>query len=203
LLILDEPTNFLDLASVDSLISACNKYKGALLLVSHNRDFLKKCATSFLSIVPGHFLQFSDLKSAENATYTFIAEMEEGNTSAAKSALANNPGGGSVHAAQVNGGKAEQKKSADGVLSISSSTAAKPVKKAAAPAVVTYTVNEKVQALWTDGKWYAGVVKKVADAKGNYSVLYTAYGNTALLTPAQIKKAEVKPAAAAAAPAKK
>jgi len=42
LLILDEPTNFLDLESVDSLIAACNKYAGALLLVSHNRDFLKK-----------------------------------------------------------------------------------------------------------------------------------------------------------------
>ena len=41
LLILDEPTNFLDLESVDSLIAACNKYAGALLLVSHNRDFLK------------------------------------------------------------------------------------------------------------------------------------------------------------------
>jgi ATPase subunit of ABC transporter with duplicated ATPase domains len=197
LLILDEPTNFLDLASVDSLISACNKYKGALLLVSHNRDFLKKCATSFLSIVPGHFLSFNDLKSAENATYTFIAEMEEGNSSAAKSALANNPGGGSVHAAQVNGGKVEQKKASDGVLSISSSGASKPAAKKVAAPVVTYTVNEKVQALWTDGKWYAGVVKKVADAKGNYAVLYTAYGNTALLTPAQIKKAEA-PAAAAA-----
>ena len=42
LLILDEPTNFLDLESVDSLIAACNKYAGALLLVSHNRDFLRK-----------------------------------------------------------------------------------------------------------------------------------------------------------------
>jgi len=203
LLILDEPTNFLDLASVDSLISACNKYKGALLLVSHNRDFLKKCATSFLSVVPGQFLFFNDLKTAENSTYSFIAEMEEGNSSAAKSALANNPGGGSVHAAQVNGGKAPEKKG-DGekVLSIGGSSAAKPaVKKAVAPAV-TYTVNEKVQALWTDGKWYAGVVKKDKDAKGLYAVLYTAYGNTGLLKPEQMKKAEAAPAKAAPAPKK-
>ena len=78
LLILDEPTNFLDLESVDSLISACNKYKGALLLVSHNRDFLRKCAKEYLSIVPGQFALFPDLKQAERATYTFIAEMEEG-----------------------------------------------------------------------------------------------------------------------------
>jgi ATPase subunit of ABC transporter with duplicated ATPase domains len=72
LLILDEPTNFLDLESVDSLIMACNKYKGALLLVSHNRDFLKKCAKTFLSVVPGQFLLFNDLKTAEGATYSFI-----------------------------------------------------------------------------------------------------------------------------------
>jgi ATPase subunit of ABC transporter with duplicated ATPase domains len=72
LLILDEPTNFLDLESVDSLISACNKYKGALLLVSHNRDFLRKCARQYLSVVPGAFQLFNNMKQAEQATYTFI-----------------------------------------------------------------------------------------------------------------------------------
>ena len=41
--------------SVDSLISATNKYPGALLLVSHNRDFLRKCAKQYLSVVPGKF----------------------------------------------------------------------------------------------------------------------------------------------------
>jgi ATPase subunit of ABC transporter with duplicated ATPase domains len=202
LLILDEPTNFLDLASVDSLIAACNKYKGALLLVSHNRDFLKKCATSYLSVVPGHFDFYTELKAAEQGTYSFIAEMEEGNSGAGKSALANNPGGGSVHASQVAGGAIEKKDNGgDKVLSISSSSAAKPAAKKVAAPVVTYAVNEKIQALWTDGKWYAGVVKKAADAKGNYSVLYTAYGNTALLAPASIKKAEAAPAKAAPAAA--
>jgi len=100
LLILDEPTNFLDLESVDSLINACNKYKGALLLVSHNRDFLKKCAKQFLSIVPGRFEIYDDLKTAEKSTYTFIQEMESGQKISAKTAIMENPGGGSIHSSQ-------------------------------------------------------------------------------------------------------
>jgi ABC-type Mn2+/Zn2+ transport system ATPase subunit len=101
LLILDEPTNFLDLESVDALISACNKYKGALLLVSHNRDFLRKCATHYLSIVPGKFDLFDNMKKAEQSTYTFIAEMEEGVKGVGRDALANNPGGAAIHSRQV------------------------------------------------------------------------------------------------------
>jgi len=78
LLIMDEPTNFLDLVSVDSLIAATRKYKGALLLVSHNRYFLNKCAKEFLSIVPGQFNIYPELGKCEKATYTFIAELEAG-----------------------------------------------------------------------------------------------------------------------------
>lgn len=89
LLIMDEPTNFLDLASIDSLISATNKYKGALLLVSHNRGFLLKCATQFLSIVPGQFLLFNDLKSCEQSTYTFIADLEAGGAVSARDLVQN------------------------------------------------------------------------------------------------------------------
>jgi len=92
LLIMDEPTNFLDLESVDSLIAATNKYTGALLLVSHNRGFLKKCARQYLSVVPGAFNVYDDLKTCERATYSFIAELEDSEGGAGKigaSALAN------------------------------------------------------------------------------------------------------------------
>jgi ATP-binding cassette subfamily F protein 3 len=78
LLIMDEPTNFLDIETVDALISATNKYDGALLLVSHSRQFLNRCATSYLSIVPGKFNVFRTLSECEQSTYTFIAEMEAG-----------------------------------------------------------------------------------------------------------------------------
>lgn len=40
LLILDEPSNNLDLKSLEELTSALNQYKGALLIVSHDKQFL-------------------------------------------------------------------------------------------------------------------------------------------------------------------
>jgi ATPase subunit of ABC transporter with duplicated ATPase domains len=40
LLILDEPSNNLDLKSLEELTSAINQYNGALLIVSHDKQFL-------------------------------------------------------------------------------------------------------------------------------------------------------------------
>jgi len=204
LLILDEPTNFLDLESVDSLIAACNKYAGALLLVSHNRDFLRKCAKSYLSVVPGKFLLFDNIKDAERATYTFIAEMEEGGSVSAQDLVKKNAGGASVHASQdlrEKSDKAEDK-AEDGikVLSISgSSPAPMPAKKAAPAAGPAFAVGEKVQALWTDGKWYGAVIKKVIP-ETKYQITYTEYGNTVNIEAKSIRKIVV-PAAGAPAPA--
>ncbi len=48
LLVLDEPTNDLDLETLDLLEELLGDYEGTILLVSHDRDFLDRCCTSVL-----------------------------------------------------------------------------------------------------------------------------------------------------------
>jgi ABC-type molybdenum transport system ATPase subunit/photorepair protein PhrA len=183
LLILDEPTNFLDLESVDSLISACNKYKGALLLVSHNRDFLKKCAKQYLSVVPGSFKIYDNIKEAEQGTYSFIAEMEDGGTGSGADALRQTPGGGAVGTGPMKSVSTIE----NGVktMTIGSGPMTMPT---AAPKALTFVKDEKCQALWTDGKFYTAQVLKVDGQK--YTIKYLEYGNTAIVQAKQMKKAE-------------
>ncbi len=47
-LVLDEPTNDLDMDTLDLLQDALESYKGTILIVSHDRDFLDNTATSLL-----------------------------------------------------------------------------------------------------------------------------------------------------------
>ncbi|MCP1231672.1 ABC-F family ATP-binding cassette domain-containing protein [Acetobacter indonesiensis] len=49
LLVLDEPTNDLDLETLDLLQEMLASYQGTVLLVSHDRDFLDRVATSVLA----------------------------------------------------------------------------------------------------------------------------------------------------------
>jgi energy-coupling factor transporter ATP-binding protein EcfA2 len=109
LLIMDEPTNFLDLDSVDSLILAANKFAdagGALITVTHNRDFLKRTSNTFLSITPGAFLEYESVKDAKRATYSFIAALERGEEVDHKTAIQDNRGGGAIHTEEYLAAKA-------------------------------------------------------------------------------------------------
>ena len=47
-LVLDEPTNDLDMDTLDLLQEVLDEYEGTILLVSHDRDFLNKITTSML-----------------------------------------------------------------------------------------------------------------------------------------------------------
>jgi len=177
LLIMDEPTNFLDLESVDSLISAANKFPGALLVVTHSRQFLRKCAKSFLSVTPGQFLEFPDMKEAENATYTFIQELESG-VKIDTSAMA--AGGGSLHS------KAAAPKAAEAAVTIHCA----PPK---------FAVGDQVEALWTDKKFYpASIAAIVSTGPVKYSVFYPSFDKKANVPEAGVRVAPLSAAKQAA-----
>ena len=49
-LIMDEPTNHLDMESIESLNTALEKFKGTLVFVSHDREFVSSLATRIVEI---------------------------------------------------------------------------------------------------------------------------------------------------------
>ncbi len=58
-LIMDEPTNHLDMSSVEALESALDKYKGTLLMISHDRYFLDKLVHRVAEVKDGHLEEFT------------------------------------------------------------------------------------------------------------------------------------------------
>ena len=49
-LVLDEPTNFLDIEAVEALESLLQEYEGTVIFVTHDRRFVQKLATRILEI---------------------------------------------------------------------------------------------------------------------------------------------------------
>ena len=58
LLILDEPTNFLDTSHVDWLVKYLKEYKGNFLIVSHNQEFLNEVVNVILEIEFGKITRY-------------------------------------------------------------------------------------------------------------------------------------------------
>jgi ATP-binding cassette subfamily F protein 3 len=58
LLILDEPTNHLDVENIEALEDALEEYEGSVLLVSHDRAFLREVATRVWSFDGTHLKDF-------------------------------------------------------------------------------------------------------------------------------------------------
>jgi ATP-binding cassette subfamily F protein uup len=53
LIVLDEPTNDLDMETLDLLVEVLDDYAGTLILVSHDRDFLDRLATGTIALEGG------------------------------------------------------------------------------------------------------------------------------------------------------
>ncbi len=58
-LLMDEPTNHMDMESIEALNTALDKYKGTLFFVSHDREFVSSIATRILEIKPDGIVDFS------------------------------------------------------------------------------------------------------------------------------------------------
>ena len=58
-LIMDEPTNHLDMPSVEALESALDKYKGTLLMISHDRYFLDKLVHRVAEVKDKHLEEYT------------------------------------------------------------------------------------------------------------------------------------------------
>ena len=74
LLILDEPTNHLDLDAIIWLSNWIKSFKGAMLLISHDREFLDECVNFIahihnetIEIYKGNYTQFEKRKAARLA----------------------------------------------------------------------------------------------------------------------------------------
>ncbi len=57
-LLLDEPTNHLDFQTVEALTQALNGYSGTLVVVSHDRGFIRRVATRILEVSSGQVMLY-------------------------------------------------------------------------------------------------------------------------------------------------
>lgn len=58
LMVLDEPTNDLDLETLELLESMLVEYSGTLLLITHDREFINQVVTSVLVYEDNHFVEY-------------------------------------------------------------------------------------------------------------------------------------------------
>ena len=58
-LLMDEPTNHMDMESIESLNTALDKFKGTLFFVSHDREFVSSIATRIIEIKSDRIIDFT------------------------------------------------------------------------------------------------------------------------------------------------
>jgi len=81
ILVMDEPTNFLDRDSLGALATAIKKFGGGVVLISHNREFTENvCSETW--IVEGGKLKIEGEVAADNDTTKIEQKLEETSTDA-------------------------------------------------------------------------------------------------------------------------
>ena len=76
-LIMDEPTNHMDMEAIEALNAALKKFDGTLIFVSHDREFVSSLATRVIEIKDQEVINFQ-------GTYNeYFASRQEANASAA------------------------------------------------------------------------------------------------------------------------
>jgi len=109
-LVLDEPTNDLDMETLDLLQEVIAEYDGTILIVSHDRDFLDRTVTSLLAFeggtkVSAHAGGYSEYLERRTAAIARRAARESGMDGGRGNRKANGKGSGK------GGGKTAQKPS--------------------------------------------------------------------------------------------
>ncbi len=86
-MLLDEPTNHLDLSSREALDGAVRDFEGTVIIVSHDRYFLNKCADRILEMT-------SDGIASYNGNYDAYLEYKNKNLQSVSSVASIRPGSG-------------------------------------------------------------------------------------------------------------
>ncbi|MHB9032084.1 MAG: ribosomal protection-like ABC-F family protein [Anaerolineae bacterium] len=85
-MVLDEPTNHLDISGLEWLEKYLSRYRGAMLIVSHDRTFLDQAVTRILEIDPlkhkvtsyaGNYSQYAETKETEKVKYAQAFKEQE------------------------------------------------------------------------------------------------------------------------------
>ncbi|HEX5176106.1 MAG TPA: ATP-binding cassette domain-containing protein, partial [Chthoniobacteraceae bacterium] len=84
LLLMDEPTTHLDIASIDALIAALKQFEGTILFISHDIHFIRSIATTVVHVNAGHLTRYAgdydyyvDKSGAESASSKTRAEASQ------------------------------------------------------------------------------------------------------------------------------
>jgi ATP-binding cassette subfamily F protein 3 len=113
LLVLDEPTNHLDVESIEALEDAIDEYEGTVILVSHDRAFLRELASHVWAITNetledfnAPFVEWESLQAgrertrAAEAAAALAVRRTEGRAAAQRASRAGSAGAGARKAAQ-------------------------------------------------------------------------------------------------------